>query len=621
MKVWIGRLAIVYLGVCTPVFASDFLTDLRAVEAGQPVTKAMHARWGDQPQLAELVAEASRQRIQALSIEQLNQLLKTYPYSATIANLRYQKWAQLGRQQRWNDVLTLAIPTDDVELSCYRLEALARTGAWQPEDARDAIQIWTHGLSRPKACDGLFRWLDQRGLITDEVRLRRIDRALSANQLNLAQWLAKPLNGRADGHIQAWRVARQNPEKYLLTMAIQFPEWVDMAAYRLAGDNPETALTSIPKLHPSVQQAASSAIARRLAIARDPSALALLKQQLPEHPVLDQWRVRFFLSLQDWPAVLDAIGRLPPTVRQESEWAYWSARALAMTGSSDLAIEQFRSLAEEVSWYGFLAADYLQLPYAIKPPGKRVSAARIEDVRQHQAIQLALALHTDGLTVRGRRQWDFATGLLSESEQQAAAEIAGEAGWASRAAITAHQSGLSDHHHLRYPLAHADLITQYSTRHQLAPAWVLGLTRSESLFMRDIRSPAGAIGLMQIMPATGRALAKTLNVTWRGNLTLIDPTVNVRFGTYYLKQQLERFGHPALATAAYNAGPNRVMTWLPRTPMALDLWVATIPFSETRNYVQRVLTAQVLYEWRYNSRLTRIDALVDPFIPAQDSST
>ena len=139
--------------------------------------------------------------------------------------------------------------------------------------------------------------------------------------------------------------------------------------------------------------------------------------------------------------------------------------------------------------------------------------------------------------------------------------------------------------------------------------------------MRDIRSPAGAIGLMQIMPATGRALAKTLNVTWRGNLTLIDPTVNVRFGTYYLKQQLERFGHPALATAAYNAGPNRVMTWLPKTPMALDLWVATIPFSETRNYVQRVLTAQVLYEWRYNSRLTRIDALVDPFIPAQDSST
>ena len=621
MKVWIGRLAIACLGICTQVSASDFLADLRAVEAGKPVTDAMRARWGAQPQLAELVAEASRQRIQALSVDQLTQLLKTYPFSATIANLRYQKWAQLGRQQRWKDVLTLAVPTDDVELTCYRLEARARTGAWQPEDARDAIQIWTHGLSRPKACDGLFRWLDQRGLITTEARLRRIDRALDANQLNLAQWLAKPLNGQADGHIQAWRVARQHPGRYLLTLAQTFPEWVDMAAYRLAGDDPDAALASLPQLHPSIQQAASSAMARRLAIARDPKAVTLLKQRLPEHPVLDQWRVRFFLSLQDWPAVLDAIGRLPPSVQQESEWAYWSARALTMTGASDLAIEQFRSLAEEVSWYGFLAADYLQLPYAIKPPDPRVAGARIEAVRQHPAIQLALALHADGLTVRGRRQWDFATGLLSELEQQAAAEIAGEAGWASRAAITAHQSGLSEHYHLRYPLAHTDLISQYSTRHQLAPSWVLGLTRSESLFMRDIRSPAGAIGLMQIMPATGRALAKTLNVPWRGNLTLIDPTVNVRFGTYYLKQQLERFGHPALATAAYNAGPNRVTTWLPKMPMALDLWVATIPYSETRLYVQRVLTAQVLYEWRYNARLTRIDSLVDPFIPPQDSTT
>ena len=621
MKAWIGRLAIVSLGICNPASGSEFLADLRAVEAGKPVTQAMRIRWENQPQLAELVAESTRQRLQTLTVDRLQALLTAYPYSATIANLRGQYWARLGRQKRWAEVLRVASPTDDIELQCYQLEAAARTGNWRAELSQDAIQIWTHGLSRPKACDGLFQWIDQQGLITPAVRLRRIDRALAANQLNLAQWLAKPLAGQADGHITAWRVARQTPGNFLATRAVAFPEWVDMAAYRLAGEDPDTALALLPTLDASIQLSAASAIARRLAIARNPKASALLKQDLPEHPVLDPWRVRFFLSQQEWPAVLDAIGRLPPSVQQEPEWAYWSARALAMTGSADLAMEQFKRLAEDVSWYGFLAADYLQLPYSIKPPAQRVSAARLQVVRERPGIQLALALHAEGLTVRARRQWDYAIGLLSESDQQAAAELAGEANWPSRAAITAHQSGLFDHYHLRYPLAHEALITQYSDRHQLAPSWVLGLTRSESLFMRDIRSPVGAIGLMQIMPATGRALSKTLKIRWQGNLTLIDPTINVRFGTYYLKQQLERFGHPALATAAYNAGPNRVSSWLPEAPMALDLWVATIPYSETRNYVQRVLTAQVLYEWRYTNRLLRIENLVDPFIPAQDPST
>lgn len=621
MKAWIGRVAIACLGCCSAVSASEFRDDLRALESGQPFSRAMQVRWADQVQTAELLAEFHSRRLQALSPKDLLSLIETYPYSVAIANLRFKKLAKLGQQKKWRDLLTLDAPTDDVELSCYRLEARARLKQWTGDDAREAIQLWTHGLSRPKACDGLFSWLATQGLITAEVRLRRIDRALAANQLNLAQWLAQPLKGRADGHIQAWRIARQTPKTYLTEWSTRYPEWIDLAAYRFAGDDPKAALDLIAQLPRSTQVEAKSAIARRLALGREPLATALLRETLPEHPVLDQWRVRFFLGANDWPAVLDAIGRLPPTVQQEPEWAYWSARALAMTGSSDLATEQFRSLAEEGSWYGFLAADYLRLPYSLKPPARALDANLIQSVAKDPAIQLALALYADGLTVRGRRQWDFATGRLSESEQQAAAWIAGEANWPSRAAITAHQSGLSDRHDLRYPLAHQALITQYSERHTLSPSWVLGLTRSESLFMHDIRSPAGAIGLMQIMPNTGRSLAKTLNVPWRGNLTLIDPTVNVRFGTYYLKQQLERFGHPALATAAYNAGPNRVTTWLPPAPLALDLWVATIPYSETRNYVQRVLTAQVIYEWRYNSKILRIEELVDPFIPPRESDT
>ncbi|MDG1155947.1 MAG: lytic transglycosylase domain-containing protein, partial [Litorivicinaceae bacterium] len=175
--------------------------------------------------------------------------------------------------------------------------------------------------------------------------------------------------------------------------------------------------------------------------------------------------------------------------------------------------------------------------------------------------------------------------------------------------VTAHQSGLTDDYELRYPLAFEKPLKNAAKRHDISLSWLSGLMRSESLFMHDIRSPAGALGLMQVMPRTGRQTAKELNLRWRGNNTLINPSTNIRIGSYYLAKQLDRFGHPALATAAYNAGPHRVKQWMPNESMPLDAWVASIPFTETRNYVQRVLSAQVIYEWRYTGAMTRLESV------------
>ena len=134
------------------------------------------------------------------------------------------------------------------------------------------------------------------------------------------------------------------------------------------------------------------------------------------------------------------------------------------------------------------------------------------------------------------------------------------------------------------------------------------------MYIRD----RGALGLMQVMPRTGRQTAKELNLKWHGNRTLINPSTNIRIGSYYLAKQLHRFGHPALATAAYNAGPHRVKQWMPYEAMPLDVWVASIPFTETRNYVQRVLTAQVIYEWRYNGVIKRLDEVAASQITSKE---
>lgn len=604
----------------TAVLADSFSRAWVSVERSGRISKAIENAWKDSPLYPELIAESTSKRLGQISAQDLEALMQQYPDSVAIANLRWTKLFRLGRANWHEDFLFLYRQTDNVKLNCFKLEARLKLGRETDADRREALRIWTYGRSRPKECDPLFAMMEKRDWITDPVRLRRIDEALGKNQLSLARWLAKKLDKSATGHIDAWARARSQPARFLTRQAEAYPEWVDMAASRLARKNPDQILELIRdrKVPDSVRQTAIVGAARTMAINRDPAAAPLLRMDLPEHPVLDHWRVRYFIHFQQWDDVLKSIAKMPPATRGEIEWTYWSSRALAMTGSADLAFEGFRSVAESNSWYGFLAADYLGLPYDLRPKSTRPSEDVINQVNNRTDVTVAKLLFQEGLNVMARRQWDFTLGRLSEDEQKAAAILANRWNWYSRSAVTAHQSGLTDDYELRYPLAYEKPLRVAAERENLSLTLLSGLMRSESLFMHDVRSPAGALGLMQVMPRTGRQTARQLNLRWRGNRTLINPSTNIRIGSYYLAKQLERFGHPAMAAAAYNAGPHRVNQWMPETSMPLDAWVASIPFTETRNYVQRVLGAQVIYEWRYTGALTRLEVLADSQIQRKD---
>ena len=600
--------------------ADSFSRAWVTVERTGKISSSMKKTWQDSPLYPELIAESTEKRLGSISAQDLEKLMQQYPDSAAIANLRWKKLFRLGRADWHEDFLFLYRPTDNVKLNCYKLEAKFRLKQDTETDHREALRLWTHGKSQPTDCDTLFSIIKKRGFITKEVRLRRIDNALESRQLQLARWLAKPLDKSATQHINAWAQARRQPDKFLTKQAEKFPEWVDMAASRLASRNPDKLLALIKdrKIPDSVRQSAILGAARTMAINLDPAAAPLLRMDLPSHPILNHWRVRYFIHYQEWADVLTAIAKLSPEERGEIEWNYWASRALAMTGNSDLAFEGFRKVAESNSWYGFLAADYLGIPYDLRPKSKRPTAPLIDAVNNRTDVTIARLLFEEGLTVMARRQWDFVIGRLNEEEQKAAAILANRWNWHSRSAVTAHQSGLTDDYELRYPRAFEKPLKNAAKRHDISLSWLSGLMRSESLFMHDIRSPAGALGLMQVMPRTGRQTAKELNLKWRGTRTLTNPSTNIRIGSYYLAKQLDRFGHPALATAAYNAGPHRVKQWMPDKAMPLDVWVASIPFTETRNYVQRVLTAQVIYEWRYNGTITRLDEVAASQITSKE---
>lgn len=316
---------------------------------------------------------------------------------------------------------------------------------------------------------------------------------------------------------------------------------------------------------------------------------------------------------QNWTNLLADIAAMPDAERGTEEWRYWQAIALQRSGRRDEATELLTRLAGERSYYGFLAADELGVPYALDDHQLDADEAIIASLAARPELIRARELFFVGLDGRGRSEWDAVVSHLHPEQKVQAAKLADRWGWHSRAIAAAASVGEFDDLALRYPLPYQQIFRQQAENASIATTWAYGIARSESLFMRDVRSSAGAIGLMQLMPATGRNVAKQLRMPFSGIDTLTDPQENIRLGTTYLGQMAQRYGgNQVLATAAYNAGPHRVDRWLPESgDVDARIWIENIPFNETRKYVRRVLAAEAIFHWRMTGQMRRLsDALV-----------
>jgi soluble lytic murein transglycosylase len=272
------------------------------------------------------------------------------------------------------------------------------------------------------------------------------------------------------------------------------------------------------------------------------------------------------------------------------------------------AVAVFRELAVERSYYGFLSADELSLAYAFGNTQFVADEAKIAELQARPDLIRARELFLVGLDGRGRSEWDAVISYFDADDKTQAAILAHRWGWHSRAIAAAANIGDYDDLSLRYPLPYSATFQQYAEDANISPQWAYGVARSESLFMRDVRSSAGAIGLMQLMPATGKKVAKEIQLPYSGLNTLTDPASNIRLGTSYLGQMAERYGgNRVLATAAYNAGPHRVDAWLPESgEIDARAWIENIPFNETRGYVRRVLAAETIFHWRMTGEVRRL---------------
>ncbi|MEP6898824.1 MAG: transglycosylase SLT domain-containing protein [Rhodanobacter sp.] len=580
-------------------------------DSWRPLASGLH----DYPLYPYLEAAALEHDLKQLGRAPVESYLQRYPELIPAADLRRDFLLELARRQDWNNFLSLYQPGLGDALACDALQARLLHGDKLDFD-RDLAALWAKPVL-PDACDAVLDAAHDQGLLSNSRLWIRIDRAADAGKpdsiAGMASWLAANDNATAQRLAQALR----DPAA-AVTAAANWPDTprntqaVTLAISRLARRQSGSADTAWQKLQTrfrfSEQQ--RDRILHALALFHatdfDDDALARLIA-LPAAAQSDasrEWRVRVALATQEWPAVLAAIQAMPADQQRDGEWRYFRSRALAALGRNDEAKQQLSELAGEATFFGFLAADQLGQPYAICPLQLAQDSQREQALLGKPGLLRAFELYAVGLQKPARREWTRALEDADGATLRLAADLANRRGWYDRAVFTLSSGDALRLYELRFPLASQDGVVPQALQAGIEPAWAYGLLRAESAWMSDAHSGADARGLMQLVPATAALVARRNGLDWGGADTLYDPAINVALGTRYLAQMAERYnGSPWLASAAYNAGPNRVDQWLAaRGTLTPDLFIATIPFKETREYVARVMAFSVIYDWRLNGK-------------------
>ena len=541
---------------------------------------------------------------------------------------------RLARQLRWERFLqahsSLSTALRDPRRRCLHARALLETGD-DTAGFEAAAKLWRVPRSQHDACDRVFAIWAQRGGRTPEHLWDRIEVSLERGNRDLAGYVARMLDQPDRAIAERWIQDARRPARIVARagQVRQEPRWerpVAAAVAALARRTPDAAADawraasggghSIPtKLDAFASWRIGLGYAQEHQVREAAEWLARVPDEERGERLLGILALLSFAEGR-WADSLAALDALPPEARGELRWRYWRARALTALGRSEEA--PWAEIAAERDYYGFLAADRIGAPYRIvqRPAGS--PAERIRRIEGAAGFQRARELHALGFRNGSRREWRHLVQGLEGEDLAAAAELALRNGWRFEAIRAAARAGALDRLDLRFPVVWEEEATAAAREHGIDPAWVLATIRMESAFRPRARSPAGALGLMQIMPATGRRIARAEGVRYSGARTLLDPEKNIRLGAAYLRQLLDRLhGHPALVSAGYNAGPNRARRWLARGEgMEPDLWVELVPYRETRQYVKRVLEYRIVYRRLLEAPQVRLSDLLRPLPPA-----
>ena len=583
-------------------------------ERGQ-LSPAASASLRDNPAYGWLEYAALRRSIDTVTPAQAQDFLKRYDGQAVAATFRSAWLPAVARRQDWPTLLANWVPTDNVGLRCAQLTARQATGKADAQWVSEAQQLWrSSGKSLPDGCDAVFTALQAQGGLSNALRWERIDAAADAQQPAVMRTAARGLPAAELALANEYAAFVDAPS----AKALNWPRnersrrIATDGLEKLAKDNPDATEQQLPQYAQALGLSAAqqAQVRYQIALWTVASYLPDSARRLDAVPDsayderLHEWRVREAMSRGDWPATLAALRRMGPKQRSDSRWRYFEARMLEKTGQAEQARAAFADAARAPTFHGFLAADKLKQPYALCPWKPADSAPARTAVARNPALVRAMELYRIDRAGWAVAEWNSALAGFDDTQRRIAVELAQQNGWFDRAVFSLGKDPREQRlYHLRFPLHHDAGIRREAARNALDPAWVAAEIRAESIFNPTARSPANAMGLMQVLPATGAAVARATGLTqYTGAASLYDPDTNIAIGTAYLRQLMDKYGGlPYVTIAAYNAGPTPTARWQSQRPgFDPDLWIETISYKETREYVARVLAFSVIYDWRLN---------------------
>jgi soluble lytic murein transglycosylase len=610
-----------------PESARQAYRDAKAHLANDRLNRYRQAKsdLSDYPLVQYLDYYQLRRNIRRISQSDVAAFQQVYTETPLAGRLLNAWLKELARRNAWQDLVEQYQPSNHTELRCYYLSALHRTGQ-RKRALRGVPDLWLVATSQPKACDPIFEvWIDADQL-TEDMVWERIRRALSAGETTLARYLQRFLNGDLARWGHTFYQVHRNPK--LIRNHDRFSidnEYIRNiiadALPRLVRTDPNDARTSWAHYQSShafapgqarrIEQDLTVALARR----GEQIAAANLSATVDgRHLELADALLQNAVRRQDWVALLRWYDALPEQQQTEPKWRYWHSRALAASDHprSDPATAQVQltELAALRHYYGFLAADHLGTQPRLNARPSSIDATVLTALRNRAGVIRIEELLAIDDQINANREWRFLQPRLSPAELGTAAYLAADLGWIQQSIMVANTTELRDDLDLRFPTPHLDLFAAESSAAAVPIGFLYGIARQESAFAAAAESPAGAVGMMQLLPSTAALTARRMGVAIPVRRQLKQADLNVKLGSRYLATLMDRYdGNRALSAAAYNAGPRRVDRWLGAVPaQPVDVWIESVPFRETRSYVKNVLAFSYIYSERLGKPTRFLDA-------------
>jgi soluble lytic murein transglycosylase len=541
---------------------------------------------------------------------------QTYPNTYILDRLRNDWLLELGQRQDWDDFAKVYpdfIMRDDPQVQCYDLQRQFETE--NRDTSADVIKLWTAQKYGGAGCNSAARSLLAAGKISQQQLWLRLRRFFDDEQFKTALSFAPSL---PVGAWQGINAAANNPLRLVLNDArqgvpnnTQQRQFLVLALLRLGQQDPDQTmrllLGSFGALSATERANIAYRAARSGALQLSPNAALWFAQARRIDPDYNpanstvEWMVRAALRAHDWKLVEQASRMFTGSDAQRPDWTYWHAMAQRELGHPIEAQALFAQVASPWSYYGQLATEALGMKISLPASLPTPLAQDVRDQAQQPGFQRALALFQLNIYTPAVREWNFTLRGLSNEQLQAAAQVAcNQQVWLLCINTSERMKNGVDWSQ-RYAMPYRSAIGAAAKNTGVNEAFLFGLIRQESRFIAGIRSWVGANGLMQLMPATARWVARKIGMGDYSPDNIAQVGTNVTLGSAYLDMLLQRFnGSEALAAAGYNAGPGRPARWrnmgLPDRPdLSGAIFTENIPIPETRDYVKHVLANATVY--------------------------